>query len=324
MGKQRQYSLEFRERAVRRMKLGDNISRLARELGIDRSCLYIWKRKLGQRSYRRKGGSEKDWRDHRIEELEAKIARLEGIIGSQWWSWIFRECLAKDRGESAEEEQQWRESLHAEIRSRMRAQGGLSIQRMCQLAGISRASFYRHWEKRRTDGSRDGITECHSAIGHGAPHGYRRITVLLRRKGFMVGPKKVRRWMRQDNLLAIRRRKFVVTTDSAHVVVSETMQRALEKEPPDAFLANPLCSRAAHEQHDLAFTETNVPAKLDITRDETLVGVHPKGRHTKQVSDFFYRQERLNEEWGIKIWILMNTWKLQSIILRAETAYRPL
>jgi transposase-like protein len=147
MGKQKQYSLEFRERAVRRMKLGDNISRLARELGIDRSCLYIWKRKLGQRSYRRKGGSEKDWRDHRIEELEAKIARLEGIIGSQWWSWIFRECLAKDRGESAEEEQQWRESLHAEIRSRMRAQGGLSIQQMCQLAGISRASFYRHWEK---------------------------------------------------------------------------------------------------------------------------------------------------------------------------------
>jgi transposase-like protein len=36
MGKQKRYSLEFRERAVRRMKLGDNISRLARELGVDR------------------------------------------------------------------------------------------------------------------------------------------------------------------------------------------------------------------------------------------------------------------------------------------------
>src|SRR5262245_3947028 len=84
MGKQKRYSLEFRERAVRRMKLGDNISRLARELGIDRSCLYIWKRKMEQRPYRRKGGSEKDWRDHRIEELEAKITRLEGVIGSQW------------------------------------------------------------------------------------------------------------------------------------------------------------------------------------------------------------------------------------------------
>ena len=49
MGKQKRYSLEFRERAVRRMKLGDNISRLARELGVDRTCLYIWKRKLEKR-----------------------------------------------------------------------------------------------------------------------------------------------------------------------------------------------------------------------------------------------------------------------------------
>jgi putative transposase len=28
----------------------------------------------------------------------------------------------------------------------MRAQGGLSIRRMCELAVVSRASFYRHWE----------------------------------------------------------------------------------------------------------------------------------------------------------------------------------
>lgn len=95
MGKQKRYSLEFRERAVRRMKLGDNISRLARELGIDRSCLYIWKRKLEQRPYRRKGGSEKDWRDHRIEELEAKIARLEGIIGGQWLELDFFESALR-------------------------------------------------------------------------------------------------------------------------------------------------------------------------------------------------------------------------------------
>ena len=95
MGKQKRYSLEFRERAVRRMKLGDNISRLARELGIDRSCLYIWKRKLEQRPYRRKGGSEKDWRDHRIDELEAKITRLEGIIGSQWLELDFFESALR-------------------------------------------------------------------------------------------------------------------------------------------------------------------------------------------------------------------------------------
>jgi len=47
-------------------------------------------------------------------------------------------------------------------------------------------------------------------------YGYRRIAVQLQREGLMVSPKKVRRLMHDDNLVAIRRRKFVVTTDSDH------------------------------------------------------------------------------------------------------------
>src|SRR5215471_2268976 len=105
MGKQKRYSLEFRERAVRRMKLGDNVSRLARELGVDRTCLYIWKRKLEQRPYRKRTNNEEpDWRDHRIEELEGQDCAPRGshwraVVGSGF----FRECLAQDRGESTEE-----------------------------------------------------------------------------------------------------------------------------------------------------------------------------------------------------------------------------
>src|SRR5262249_14656204 len=95
MAKQKRYSPEFRERAVRRMKLGDNVSRLARELGVDRTCLYIWKRKLEQRPYRKRTNLEPDWRDHRIEELEAKIARLEGIIGGQWLDLDFFESALR-------------------------------------------------------------------------------------------------------------------------------------------------------------------------------------------------------------------------------------
>jgi len=47
-------------------------------------------------------------------------------------------------------------------------------------------------------------------------YGYRRIQVPIEREGFQVGVKKVRRLMRDDNLLAVRRRKFVVTSDSSH------------------------------------------------------------------------------------------------------------
>ena len=88
---------------------------------------------------------------------------------------------------------------------------------MCELAGVSRASFYRHWEEREPTAAE---TELRGAIQRLALahryYGYRRIAVLLQREGLVAGAKKVRRLMREDNLLAIRRRKFVVTTDSNH------------------------------------------------------------------------------------------------------------
>src|SRR6516165_11016665 len=61
---------------------------------------------------------------------------------------FFRRCLAKDRGVTPEERQAWRDSIYTEIRGWMQSQGGLSIQRMCELATVSRASFYRHWEQK--------------------------------------------------------------------------------------------------------------------------------------------------------------------------------
>jgi len=47
-------------------------------------------------------------------------------------------------------------------------------------------------------------------------YGYRRITAQLRRAGRVVNSKRVLRMMREDNLLCLRRRSFVRTTDSDH------------------------------------------------------------------------------------------------------------
>jgi putative transposase len=99
----------------------------------------------------------------------------------------------------------------------MQSQGGLSIQRMCEMATVSRASFYRHWEEKAPTEAemtlRDVIQRL--AVGHRF-YGYRRIAILVQRDGYEVGTKKVRRLMKEDNLLAVRRRKFVATTDSDH------------------------------------------------------------------------------------------------------------
>ena len=62
MSKQTRYSMAFRQRALRRMKLGDNVSKLARELGVHRTCLYIWKRKMEKRRYRRVAEQEPERR----------------------------------------------------------------------------------------------------------------------------------------------------------------------------------------------------------------------------------------------------------------------
>jgi transposase InsO family protein len=47
-------------------------------------------------------------------------------------------------------------------------------------------------------------------------YGRPRITAELRDRGWEVNPKRVYRILREDNLLCVRRRKFVVTTDSNH------------------------------------------------------------------------------------------------------------
>jgi putative transposase len=97
-------------------------------------------------------------------------------------------------------------------------QGELTMARMCALAGVSRAGYYRHWAAsapRQEDVAvRDAIQRLALANVY---YGYRRIAALLRRTGFVVNHKRVLRLMREDNLLCLKRRPFVpVTTCSRH------------------------------------------------------------------------------------------------------------
>ena len=48
----------------------------------------------------------------------------------------------------------------------------------------------------------------------------------LRRCGLPVNRKRVQRVMREDNLLGLRQRKFVATTDSAHAMRARSHDRA--------------------------------------------------------------------------------------------------
>jgi putative transposase len=87
---------------------------------------------------------------------------------------------------------------------------------MCELGEVSRAGWYR----RGADPPEHRHVELRHEIQKIAlewpAYGSRRITAELRRRGWTVNRKRVQRLMREDNLLCLRKRKFVATTDSNH------------------------------------------------------------------------------------------------------------
>jgi transposase InsO family protein len=97
-------------------------------------------------------------------------------------------------------------------------QGELTIGRMCALAGVSRAGYYREWAASAPREEETAIRDMVQRVALAEPHcGYRRVTVKLRRAGVVVNHKRVLRLMHEDNLLCLRRRAFVpATTDSHH------------------------------------------------------------------------------------------------------------
>jgi transposase InsO family protein len=103
------------------------------------------------------------------------------------------------------------------MRQEMQMQGGLTIRESCASADVSRASYYRNWRQRKPKDEEVALRDAIQRLALKERHnGYRRIGRLLKREGWVINHKRVLRLMRQDNLLSIRRRRFVVTTDSEH------------------------------------------------------------------------------------------------------------
>jgi len=86
----------------------------------------------------------------------------------------------------------------------------LTVERMCYLAGVSRASYYRHLVVEAPDEAETTIRSViqEVALEHHRRCGYRRVTFELQHhRGIPINHKRVLRIMREDNLLAIRHRR---------------------------------------------------------------------------------------------------------------------
>ena len=91
---------------------------------------------------------------------------------------------------------------------------GFTISDACRNTQLSRAGFYRHYEEHAPEQAdvelRDAI---HKVTLENRCYGYRRVTALLNQQDWAVNHKRVLRLMRADNLLALRKRRYVLTPD---------------------------------------------------------------------------------------------------------------
>jgi putative transposase len=208
----RQFTKEFKLAAVRRLEEGVSIGEAARALEVNPNVLQRWRREFRQGPGNAFPGNGKQrWSEGRIAELERKV-------GSRRWRSIFEGVLAAHRGAADAAGTEWKSAVYRKVQEEMKADRGLTIARMVELGGVSRASFYRYDEDAAPPPDR--AMDLRDAIQRIAlewpSYGRPPITAALRRHAGVVNPKRVYRLLREDNLLCVRKRKFLVTTDSNH------------------------------------------------------------------------------------------------------------
>jgi len=114
-------------------------------------------------------------------------------------------------------------------------QGEVGIQELCELARVPRASYYRYLRRAAPEKAETELRDQMQRIClEHRYYGYRRVAAELVKRGLMASPKKVRRLMAEDNLLAIRKRKWVSTTNRSHRLPAfPNLANLVEPDGPD-------------------------------------------------------------------------------------------
>lgn len=105
--------------------------------------------------------------------------------------------------------------MYRQIENEVAKGTALPLNALCQAAGVSRAGFYRFRSEPEATDTEIELRDALQKVALEMPaYGYRRVTAELKRRGWAVNHKRVLGIMRADNLLCLRRKSFVRTTDS--------------------------------------------------------------------------------------------------------------
>lgn len=221
------------------MNACENILRLSRELGIHRRLLYKWRDQVDPADAEAEG--DVVLQNARESALRKEIAKLKRLLADKTVEVdFFRSALQKVRARRQQSDISGEKA--STMKSKTLLQGSLSIERMCQLAQVSRAGFYRYLQ------GRESVEECMTvrsaiqeiALEHRRRYGYRRVTAELRRRGIMVNHKQVARMMRADNLLEIQNRelRFATGRDDGLEIYLNLASRVKVRGPNQVWIAD--------------------------------------------------------------------------------------
>jgi len=139
---------------------------------------------------------------------EGRLAELERKVGRQ-------AMLAACRGAAETAGVNYSQLVYRYLEKEMSLATPMPLERLCHLSGLRRAGFYRWRESpEETDTDIELRNEIQQIALEWPSYGWRRVRNELGRRRWVVNHKRVRRIMREDNLLCLRRRRFIATTDS--------------------------------------------------------------------------------------------------------------
>jgi hypothetical protein len=178
-------------------------------LEVNPNVLHRWRREFHQGPCNAfTGNGQRRWSEGHIAELERKIGQQALEID------FLKGCLQRIEAADAAGSD-WKSAVYGQVQEEVKADRGLTIARMVDLGRVSGPVIAS-----RTKTQLQILTWSYATRFRRSPpawpsYGRPRIT-MQRRRGWVVNPRRVRRIMREDNLLCVRKRKFVVTTDSNH------------------------------------------------------------------------------------------------------------
>lgn len=184
------YTIEFKEKIVRRFIDGETVSKISKSTNLSRSTIYNWL-KVAQDNQNRK---TKPLNLHLLNELNSKCKIQQEIIDILQTS----PCSAKA-------------PLSEKYKVIEELSGIYNVNRLCQALKVAKGSYYNHIlrsvnENTQNAKKRKELTPIIEELYHKSKqtYGASRIQILLQQRGYKVGTKTVSKIMHENGWFCIR------------------------------------------------------------------------------------------------------------------------